>query len=49
MLDTEEAYYKLLEVYGENVIASKTDLKGNIVYVSDAFCKISGYSRKELM
>lgn len=49
MLNTEEAYYKLLEVYGQNVIASKTDLKGNISYVSDAFCEISGYSRKELM
>lgn len=49
MLDTEEAYYKLLEVYGQNVIASKTDLKGNISYVSEAFCEISGYTRKELM
>ena len=49
MLDTEEAYYKLLEVYGQNVIASKTDLKGNIVYVSDAFCEMSGFSREELM
>ena len=49
MLNTEESYYKLLEVYGQNVIASKTDLKGKISYVSDAFCEISGYSRKELM
>ncbi len=49
MLDTEEAYYKLLETYGQNVIASKTDLKGNIVYVSDAFCEVSGYNRDELM
>ena len=49
MLDTEEAYYKLLDVYGQNVIASKTDLKGNIVYVSDALCEICGYTREELM
>ncbi len=49
MLDTEEAYYQLLETYGQNVIASKTDLKGNIVYVSDAFCDACGYSRDELM
>lgn len=49
MLDPEEEYYKLLEVYSENVIASKTDLKGKIVYVSEAFCDISGYTRKELM
>ncbi|WP_072682411.1 PAS domain-containing protein [Arcobacter sp. LA11] len=49
MLDPEEEYYKLLEVYSKNVIASKTDLKGKIVYVSEAFCDISGYTREELM
>lgn len=40
---------KLLKFFDENVIASKTDLSGNITYVSDAFCKISGYSREFLM
>lgn len=49
MICPEEQYYKLLDVYGQNVIASKTDLKGKIVYVSDAFCEISGYTREELM
>ncbi len=49
MIDPEEEYYKLLDVYSENVIASKTDLKGYIVYVSDAFCDISGYAREELI
>lgn len=39
----------LLQSYNAHVIASKTDLYGNITYVSDAFCRISGYTREELM
>lgn len=49
MSDMTDEYYKLLEVYSKNVIASKTDLQGKIVYASDAFCEISGYSREELI
>ena len=37
---------KLLKFFDENVITSKTDLKGDITYVSDAFCKISGNTRE---
>jgi len=39
----------LLQVYDKNVIFSKTDLKGNITHVSEAFCKISGYTKNELL
>jgi len=40
---------KLLKTFDENVIASKTDVDGNITYVSRAFCKISGYEEKDLI
>ncbi|QKF67939.1 BvgS-like domain-containing signal transduction protein (PAS domain) [Arcobacter venerupis] len=39
----------LLESFDTNVIASRTDLKGNITYASKALCQISGYSNKELI
>lgn len=39
----------LLEIYDENVIFSKTDLKGIITHASNAFCRISGYERYELI
>jgi PAS domain S-box-containing protein len=39
----------LLDIYDKNVIFSKTDLKGYITHVSQAFCKISGYSKNELI
>ena len=43
----------LLEEYKEatnqSAIVSKTDLNGNITYVNDALCNISGYSRDELI
>ncbi|MEL0168178.1 MAG: transporter substrate-binding domain-containing protein [Pseudomonadaceae bacterium] len=40
---------RLLASFDRNVVASKTDLEGNITYVSDAFCDIVGYERSELI
>ena len=40
---------KTLSIFGENVIASNSDLKGIITYASPALCEISGYSQDELM
>ena len=40
---------KLLNSFDKNVIFSKTDLKGKITHVSEAFCKISGYKAEELI
>jgi len=40
---------ELLEAIDSVSIISKTDTKGVITYVNDAFVKISGYSREELL
>ena len=44
-----EELTELLKKFDQNVIASNTDLKGNITYASEAFVKISGYSLSELI
>jgi diguanylate cyclase (GGDEF)-like protein/PAS domain S-box-containing protein len=41
-----ERYISLIDEY---VITSTTDLEGNIVYASKAFCNISGYAESELV
>ena len=45
----EENLHSLNALLTQNIIFSKTDLKGIITEVSDAFCMISGYTRVELM
>jgi diguanylate cyclase (GGDEF)-like protein/PAS domain S-box-containing protein len=39
-------YVKLID---KNIIVSSTDLDGNITYVSEAFCKVSGFTKDELI
>ncbi len=38
-----------VELNKATVIVSETDAKGNIIYANDDFCKIAGYSKKELI
>ena len=49
----EAAYLNKLEAFNdvlnESAIVSKTDLQGNITYVNEHFCKVSGYSEEELI
>lgn len=40
---------ELYQYVDKYVIFSQTDLKGNITYVSEAFCYISGYKKEELL
>jgi len=40
---------RLKDIIDKYIISSTTDLKGRIIDVSDAFCKMSGYSREELI
>ncbi|MCT7909124.1 HD domain-containing phosphohydrolase [Aliarcobacter butzleri] len=49
MMSQEEELKSLYEIYDKNVIFSVTDLKGTITHASSAFCKISGYTKKELI
>ena len=36
-------------IYTKYFITSTTDLNGIITHISDAFCKVSGYSKEELL
>ena len=49
MQEQNEILTRYTKVIDQNVITSSTDLEGDITYVSDDFCKISGYSKEELI
>ena len=46
-IEKKLSYYHWL--IDENIISSSSDLEGTIKYVSEAFCRISGYSKQELL
>ncbi|XPV67996.1 MAG: cache domain-containing protein [Halarcobacter sp.] len=47
--NTQKKLKNYLNLVNNHVITSTTDEKGIITNVSEAFCKISGYSKKELI
>lgn len=47
--ETSRLLSEYKEVIDESTILSKTNPKGIITFANDAFCKISGYSREELL
>lgn len=52
-LEKSQQYIKTIqsqmELIDKNIIYSSTDLEGNITEVSNAFCKISGFSKEQLL
>ena len=49
LINVQNKLYKQNNIINKYVIMSKFDLKGIIVNVSEAFCKISGYEQEELI
>jgi diguanylate cyclase (GGDEF)-like protein/PAS domain S-box-containing protein len=47
--ETEKKLQNYIQLINENIIISTTDKDGYIVDVSEAFCKISGYTKEELI
>ena len=48
---TQKTYQLELQnkIFDENISSSKSDLYGRITYVSEAFCKLTGYTKEELL
>lgn len=49
MKDIQQKLEKYIHIVNENIIISRTNLDGIITDVSEAFCKISGFSQEELI
>jgi len=47
--EKERKIQEYVNLIDKNIIISSTDLFGNITYVSEAFCKISGYTKDEIL
>ncbi|WP_373001364.1 ATP-binding protein [Sulfurimonas sp.] len=49
LVEITDEVRRLLDSFDKNIIASKMNTQGNIIYVSKAFQNISGYSAEELL
>lgn len=49
VLELENYLKQYLDLFDRSNIISKTDTKGKITYANDSFCKISKYSKSELI
>ena len=49
LIEQTEALKRSQETLSENVLYSKTDWRGIITEASEVFCKLSGYSKEELI
>lgn len=49
MKDAEKKIVQYVDIMDKHVISSSTDLNGIIVDVSEAFCKLTGYSKDEFI
>lgn len=38
-----------IDIVDQQVITSRTDIEGNIIYASSAFCRVSGHTKEELI
>ena len=47
--NTQKKIDEYLDIINKHVIISTTDIEGNLLDVSSAFCKISGYSKEEMI
>ncbi|BDY13750.1 diguanylate cyclase [Hydrogenimonas cancrithermarum] len=45
----EEELVRMFDIVDRYVLMSRTDTDGNITYVSQAFCKMTGFSKEELV
>lgn len=46
---SEKKIKDYVSLVDKNILTSSTDLAGKITYASEAFCRISGYSKEELL
>ncbi|MEY4505063.1 MAG: hypothetical protein RL154_1360, partial [Pseudomonadota bacterium] len=49
LIDSSKLLVEYKKAVDASAIVSKADLKGNITYVNDAFCIISGYKQEEVL